>query len=223
MTHARQRATVLVALVLLAPSLAFAGPGQSHDEWTLPSEDIHPYDTIVAEFLAETGNTAVGDLTVAQLRDLTGALSVQAQQEDFIRRAEQSSRAMPGSGHFMVGADGRGALLTTSAVLVMAGTVVGAYFALPDGVQFGSVDYINDSFREINAAWRSESIRSMLPAAGVVLAGGVVHGILGEIASRDAGRIAREQITSGARTFEPQPFIFPDPSGRLMLGARIGY
>ena len=47
----------------------------------------------------------------------------------------------------MIGAPGVGAAYATGSVAVIAGAVVGAYFALPEDVQFGEVDYINDSFR----------------------------------------------------------------------------
>jgi hypothetical protein len=89
---------------------------------------------------------------------------------------------------------------------------------LPEEVQFGEVDYINDSFREIGTAWRGESIASLLPAFGVLMGGGLVHAILGELASNDAERIARRQIESGEATFAPKPFIYPDARGWLILG-----
>ena len=125
-------------------------------------------------------------------------------------------------GHFMTGANGAGAAFTVSSIAVVAGTVVGWYYVLPDAVQFDELDYINDSFQEIEDAWMGESIASFLPSAGVLIGGAIVHGILAEIAAESAGERAREQIETGAKRFEPEPFIYPDPRGRLILGARIG-
>ena len=41
---------------------------------------------------------------------------------------------------------------------VLAGTLVGTYFVLPEDVQFHETDYINDSFREICSARRGQSL-----------------------------------------------------------------
>lgn len=221
----RRLPLVLTAvLVLLGSSALFAGPrpGPESYDWDLTEEEMLPYNDAITEFMRAHESATLDQLTIGDLRDLGAHLSVVAQEEDYVRTARQSSRLMPGAGHFMIGEGGRGAAFTTGSVLIVAGTIVGAYFALPDEVQFGDVDYINDSFREIGTAWRGESIASMLPAVGVLIGGGIVHAILGEIASNDAERRARAQVESGAVRFDPQPFIFPDAQGRLMLGARIG-
>jgi len=224
----RTYTVVLVALVavLTGPAL-FAYDANCNgcigDEWDLTEEQMLPYNAAIGEFLADNESATLDELTIGDLRELGAELSVIAQEEDYVRRARQSSRFIPGAGHFMIGEGGRGAAFVTGSVLITAGTLVGAYFVLPDGVQFGEVDYINDSFREIGTAWRAESFASILPAVGVLIGGGILNAILGEIASEDAEKRARLQIQTGERTFEPQPFIFPDANGRLMLGARIGF
>lgn len=216
-----QRLTALCVLIIL-PVALFAHPGDMMHEWDLEEEELRPYDAAIGEFLDERESESLDDITIGELRELGARLSVTAQEENYVRRARQSSRFMPGSGHFMIDENLRGALFTTTSVAVVAGTIVGAYFVLPDEVQFGEVGYINDSFREIGDAWHGESIASLLPAFGVLVGGALVQAILGEIASNDAEKLARRQIESGSKRFEPQPFFYPDPRGRLVLGARIG-
>lgn len=210
-----------LALLLIGGTIAVAGgPGE---EWEMWEEDLNLYDAEIEVFVAENGERELGTLTLRELSVLADRLSVTAQEESYVRRAKLSSRFMPGAGHFAIGEPGIGAAYTTGSILVTAGTVVGAYILLPEGVQFGEVDYIDDSFRDIGNAWRSESFASLLPAMGVLLGGSIVNAILAEIASQDAEARARRQIESGERRFEPKPFIFPDSEGRLMLGASLGY
>ena len=213
---------LLVLTLLTAPAFLFAESPQESYNFDLSEEELRPYNETIEGFAATRQNQSLGELTIGELSQLSAALSIKAQEEDYVRRARQSSHLFPGSGHFMIGEAGRGAAFATGSVLVFAGSVVGAYFVLPDAVQFDELDYIDDSFRDIGNAWRGESISSMLPAAGVLLSGAIINAILGEIASSDAERRARDQIESGEKRFTPEPFIYPDAQGRLMLGARIG-
>lgn len=211
-----------VVIAVVAAPLLFAQTDPCEYGLDLTGGELLPYNAVIEDFLTERESETIDEITIGELRELGAQLSVLAQEEDYVRSARQASWFLPGAGHFKIGENGRGAAFMTGSVLVVAGTLVGAYFALPEDVQFGEVDYINDSFHDIGSAWRGESIASMLPAIGILIGGGIVQSILGEVASCDAGRRARAQIESGEKRFEPQPFIFPDAQGRLMLGARIG-
>jgi hypothetical protein len=206
----------------VAVSPLFAESMHMEDDWGLSEEQLLPYNQAIDQFMDERATSTVDEITIGDLRQLGATLSVVAQEEDYVRRASQASYLMPGSGHFGVGETGRGVAFLAGSVVIAAGTVVGAYFLLPEEVQFGELDYINDSFREIGTTWRGESIASLLPSFGVLLGGGLIHAILGELASNDAENIARRQIETGEKTFDPKPFIYPDARGRLILGARIG-
>jgi hypothetical protein len=213
----------MIAIFAMAASPLFAEPMNMDDnEWGLTEEEMLPYNAAIEGFMVEREATTVDQITIGELRELGATLSIVAQEENYVRRASQASHLMPGSGHFGIGENGRGAAFLVGSVVVAAGTMVGAYLLLPEEVQFGEVDYIDDSFREIGTAWRGESVASLLPSFGVLLGGGLVHAILGELASSDAERIARRQIETGEKTFEPKPFVYPDARGRLILGARIG-
>jgi len=202
-----------------------ANPYGTHEdeyEWELSKEEMLPYNTTIEQFLNENSTRTIDDLTIGDLRDLGAQLSIVAQEENFIRSARQASRVIPGAGQFIADAPGPGVAFATGSLVVVAGTLVGAYFVLPRRVQFHKTDYINDSFNEIGSAWRDQSIMSLLPAFGVLVGGGIIHGILSDAAAGDAERRARALVASGEKRFEPQPFIFPDANGRLILGARIG-
>ena len=204
--------------------VVFAEPpsGECGYEWDLTEEEMLPYNDTIERFLDEHASVTFDQLSIGDIRELGTRLSVHAQQENYVRSARQASRVMPGSGHYMIGEPGVGTAFSVTSFILMTGTLVGTYFVLPERVQFHETDYINDSFRDISIAWRSQSIMSLLPAAGVIIAGGIVHGLLGELSAVDAERRARRQVDSGEKRFDPQPFIFPDAHGRLILGARMG-
>lgn len=208
-------------------SVATAEPHGSYNaygeyDWELTEAEMLPYNETFEAFLDAHESDSIEDLAIADLRDLSAQLSIVAQEEDYVRSARQASRIFPGAGQFMIGEPGRGVAFTAGSIAIVAGTLVGTYFVLPNKVQFHETDYINDSFQEIGQAWRDQSIFSLLPAFGVLVGGGIVHGILGEVAATDAESRARAQIESGTKRFEPRPFIYPDANGRLILGARIG-
>jgi hypothetical protein len=215
-------AVMMVGGVATVTAESFGSHGEEY-EWDLSEEEMLPYNTTIEQFLDEHRTRSLDELTIGDLRDLGARLSVLAQEEGYVRSARQASQVMPGAGQFMVDAPGPGIAFAGGSLVVVAGTLVGTYFVLPKRVQFHNTDYINDSFREISTAWRAQSIMSLLPAFGVLVGGGIVHGILSDVAADDAERRARAQVDSGAKRFEPQPFIFPDPNGRLILGAKIGF
>lgn len=213
-----------VLLIATTPSVLFAADwGESDERDRLTDEEILIYNETITAFLDASEDETLAELTLGDLRALGARLSVVGQQEDYVRSARRASYMFPGSGHFMIDEPGVGAAFATGALLVGAGTLVGAYLLLPDDLKFDELDYINDSFRDISREWRGESIASMAPAAGVLIGGMIVNAILGEIAASDAESRARAQIASGAVAFDPQPFIYPDAHGRLILGARVGF
>lgn len=217
-------AAILVATVLiLSVAPAFAMDPQDFVGDSLSEEELAPYQQAIDEFLSTREAQSLDSITIGELRELGAELSVVSQELQYVRTARIASRFVPGSGHFKIGDGGRGAAFLAGSLAITAGTLVGAYFALPEAVQFDNVDYIDDSFRDIGSAWRGESIGSVLPAFAVLVGGGMLQAILGEIAARDAGRRAQAQIDSGSVQFEPRPYMGPDAQGRLMLGARIGF
>lgn len=223
----KHNVTRTIAMGLILVFSAAVGPllaESRHTEmdWDLTEEQMLPYNDAIDQFMVDRAASTIDEITIGEMRELGATLSIVAQEENYVRRAAQASQLMPGIGHFEIGEAGRGVSFLTGSVVAAAGAVVGAYFLLPEDVQFGEVDYINDSFREIRNAWWGESVASLLPSFGVLLGGGLVHAILGDLASNDAERIARRQVETGDKTFEPKPFIYPDARGRLILGARIG-
>lgn len=213
----------LVALVFVTAIAPVAA-----DDWEsfpigeLTDEEIAQFQGAIGAFLLEREARTIDEITIGELRELGARLSVISQEVDYVRSARNASRFIPGAGHFRINEPGAGAAFLSGSIVLSAGTLIGAYFLLPDDVQFGEVDYINDSFREIGTAWRGESIASFFPAFAALVGGALGQAILGEIASQDAERRARAQIESGRVQFTPQPFIGPDATGRLMLGMRFG-
>ena len=142
----------LIVVFSVAVSPLFAESMHMEDDWGLSEEQLLPYNQAIDQFMDERATSTMDEITIGDLRQLGATLSVVAQEEDYVRRASHASYLMPGSGHFGVGETGRGVAFLAGSVVIAAGTVVGAYFLLPEEVQFGELDYINDSFREIGTA-----------------------------------------------------------------------
>lgn len=207
------RVLAAVAVMLLGGSIA-AAQERSADR------RVDTYETAIRAFTADNQNTPLGDLTVGQIRALMARLSVLRQETAFVKKSAAASFFMPGSGHVMNRQVGKGVLFGLGELAISGGTLVGAYFVLPESVQFGQIDYFDDSFATIEAAWKQLSFTDVLPALGVMTAGGIVDMVYRGLVSRSAAKLARERIESGDKRFEPEFGMFLGAGRRPMMGMR---
>ena len=91
-----------------------------------------------------------------------------------------------------------------SNVAVMAGTLITAYYLLPDELNFENLNYLKDSSATINARWENQSFEDMLPTVGVIAAGFVVSGVIRLISADHAGKLAQKNIADGKIQFTPK-------------------
>ena len=201
--------------MLAAAAAAFARPpmGWDMDPHRFPIE--HTYLRAELDSLFSTEGE-LGALSYGELRELAGRFSVARQKDRFVARSKARSFIMPGSGQLLNKDYGSGAAFLAADLAVVAGTLIGAYYLLPDDLQFRQLDYFNTSWSGIRTAWEGHSFMDYLPSMGLLAGGGVVKAILGQLSATHAGKLARRNIDGGKITFEPDLLFLPD--GGMMMG-----
>ncbi len=208
--------TRIAAILLLAgTAAAFAhspmGPGMYPHRF--PNE--HTY--LRAELDSQLGREGEpGALSYGELRELAGRLSVARQKDRFVARSRNMSFMMPGSGQFLNKDYGSGAALLAADLAVVAGTLIGSYYLLPENLRFQQLDYFNTPFSTIRDTWEGHTFMDYLPSMAVLAGGGVLKAILGQLSSSHAGKLAKRNIDSGKISFEPD--LLALPGGGMMMG-----
>lgn len=171
----------------------------------------------LASILEDSEDMQLGELTMQELFDYAGRLSVREQEGEYIAQQKHKSFFLPGLGQFGTGDPLAGSLFLTGQLAIKAGTLTGAYVLLPESVQFGSegLDYLDDSHADINAEWEALSFRDLAPSLGVLLGGSMVNTAYRFWAASDAGSRATRNVEDGTVQFEPQPIRF--------VGDRLGF
>ncbi|MGA2479063.1 MAG: hypothetical protein ABSG63_09985 [Spirochaetia bacterium] len=160
--------------------------------------------------LQDMSTAQLGTLTVADLEQIAGRISIAVQKIHYVRKVRNASFMFPGAGQFMTGDPVGGSLYLAGDLAVVAGTIVGAYFALPSDLHFSSsLNYFTSPYNQITAAWGSHSFVDYLPSVGVLAGGFIVKAVLGHFSAVDAARRARQNIDNGTVTFTPD-FDFLD-------------
>ena len=210
--------SIAFLLILFAALSAFAGEeksGRHHKDNALQDE--------IEAILDEYSETAISDLTFGQIEDIMGRLSVPMQEAAYVKRSKMASMIIPGAGQFINGEALSGTLFLVADVAVAAGTMVGAYFLLPSELHFDQLDYLNSSHTEIKTAWKTAmenaTLAEMLPLAGVMTGGMLLHHLVSGFSARNAGQLARENIESGKVTFEPKLNF----GGKMGMGFSMKY
>lgn len=217
-------AVLLIATV--SAGVLFAGsPRQSkmkdhHSNWWMEEELLEQQLEAV---LAEQESAVLGDFTVGEAQELLGEISIAYQKAAYVSKSRAASFVLPGMGQFMNDDPGSGALFLSLDVLTGVGALLGAYFLLPDELQFDQLNYFNDSFSTIENTWKSQSFMDLLPSLGVLAGGGLVQVILRGVSSNHAAKLAEERIAAGEITFEPKLSILPGGPGAMGFGMGMKY
>jgi hypothetical protein len=218
------RRWLITAVLFVTATALFAGPERHHPgmmKWG--DEDLDMVRAEIEAIVAANGSRSLGELTIDQIRDALGQVSVARQKAAFIERSKAMSFMLPGMGQFVNRDPLAGSLFLSADVLVVAGTLVGAYFLLPKELQFGQLNYFTDSYTAIEQAWKNQSFVDMLPTLGVLAAGWLVDGGLRLFSSKHAGNLARRNVENGTITFEPKLFVMPFGPGAMGFGMNMEY
>jgi hypothetical protein len=187
---------LFVAILLASAAGAFAAPRLAAVNDDLGSQ--------IAAILAQKADTQLGTMTVGELQELAGQISIAEQKAQYVRAAGMASMVLPGVGQLIVGDALGGSLYLLGDIGVLAGTLVGSYFLLPVNVQFGQLDYFTASHSTIRTTWQSNPFTDYLPSLGVVAGGVAVEMVLRWLSSTDAAAAASSNVKSGKVTFEPK-------------------
>jgi hypothetical protein len=199
----------LLLASLIACALAAAAAAE-------PSSSVTALPAEIASALAEMSSTQLGTLTVGDLESVAERISIAAQKTRYVQRARFASRIMPGAGQFMTGDVAGGALFALGNLAITAGTLTAVYFLLPSDLQFGTTNYLTDSFETIHTRWQSKSFMDYLPAMGAMAGGMILRGVLGKFSSANAVETARRNIAEGKVTFTPSFEFFGPRFGMCM-------
>jgi hypothetical protein len=210
---------IVAALMLAAAAVAFARPPlhPGMDPHRFPIEHTYLQAELDSLFSMEE---QLGTLSFGELRDLAGRLSVARQKDRFVARSKAMSFMMPGSGQMLNKDYGSGAAFLAADLAVVAGTLIGAYYLLPEDLRFQQLDYFNTPFNKIGNAWQGHTFMDYLPSMAVLAGGGLAKAILGQLSSAHAGKLARRSIDGGKITFEPDLLALPDGGMMMSLGWR---
>lgn len=222
-----RRIVIATIAIAIAAAPAFAQSGgmgrhHGHDAHQWDKESLQYTIGAMEEFFQANADRPAGELTFSEYQQAAAELSIAQQKDEYLSEVRMRSFLMPGSGHFKVDREVRGLLFGATGLAMTAGTLVTAYYLLPDELKFDELNYITESFSEIETAWEAQSIETMWPAFATMAGGMLVKTVVRIAALYDAGKIAEEQIESGQKTFQPEPFLMM--AGTVpMMGMRIEY
>ncbi|MFP4509950.1 MAG: hypothetical protein ACLFNQ_07440 [Spirochaetaceae bacterium] len=217
---------LITGLSLIVAATGYASPHRGHAG---AGSDRYFSDLVAEElegFASESATVSIGDLSVAELTELLGTLSVREQEAAYVRSLRLSSFIAPGFGQFRGGDTLGGSLFLLGDIGLSVGTVWSAYALLPESVQIrtdggAGINYWSDSKDDIDATWGALSFADLAPSLGVVLGGSILDLVWRTWSASDARDLAHENLESGAVVFEPQPFTFV--GDRMGLGMRMRY
>lgn len=181
-------------------------------------------------FLAIT-IVAVGGFTLNEMKEVALDLSIPFQKMQHVKESKIASAVLPGLGQYMNNDPLGGTLFLISDITVIAGTLIGAYFVLPDELRFDRLNYFSDSRSTIRDRWDNQSFNDLLPTMGVMVGGFVVSGVIRLLSAEHAGKLAQKNIAEGKIQFEPK-LILPAFDSSVEhgynqdgfgLGMRIGF
>jgi hypothetical protein len=212
----KKRLVALLVVTVAAGTLFAGSPRHSKMEEELLEQQLEAV-------LAGEENAVLGELTVGEAQDLLGEISIAYQKAAYVSKSRAASLILPGMGQFMNDDPGMGALFLGLDLATGAGTLLGAYFLLPDELRFDQLNYFKESFGAIETAWKGQSFVDLLPSIGVLAGGGLVQAILRGVSSNHAAGLAEEKIAAGEITFEPKLSVLPGGAGAMGFGMGMKY
>ena len=201
-------------VMVLSAALAAAACAQER------APDRFGFDQELNAALQDMSGTQLGTLTVGDLENLAGRVSIVVQKIQYVRKVRQASFLLPGAGQFMTGDSAGGAAFLAGDLAIVTGTLIGAYFLLPANVQFRDLDYFHAPLGSIRTAWESNSFTDYLPSMGLFAGGMIVRAVLGHFSAVNAESEARAAIAEGKVTFTPNLDVFDRGFG---VGMRMHY
>jgi len=162
------------------------------------------------------GEKTMSELTIEERLLIDAEISIERQENMYVRHAAVASFLIPGTGQFMTGDALGGVVHLAGEAAIIGGVITGLYFLLPEDLKDGSLT--REERQDLKRSYMTpDNIDEILPAMGV-MAGGVLLSVFNSVlASHGAAENALENIESGSVSFKPYVNI-----GRTMgLGLRM--
>ena len=213
-------------LLLLLSMTAVATSGFADDLVEIrgyENADYLVYKEEAAMILEAVDNTPVGEFTLSEMKELAIDLSIPFQKMQYVKKSKIASTILPGVGQYMNNDPLSGTLFLISDITLIAGTLIGAYYLLPDELRFDRLNYISDSRSTIRERWDNQSFEDMLPTMGVMAAGFVVSGVVRLLSASHAGKLAQKNIAEGEIQFEPKLILPAFDSSEEYSSNRSGF
>jgi hypothetical protein len=217
---------VVLLILTVGTGVLFAGPPRHwktrdrHQSWWM---DVDMLEQQLQAVLAAEKGSVLGEMTVGDVQDLLGEISIAYQKAAYVSKSRAASFMLPGMGQFMNDDPGAGALFLSIDLLTGVGMLLGAYFLLPDELQFDQLNYFTEPYRNIEDAWKDQSFVDLLPSMGVLAGGALVQVILRGVSGNQAAKLAEQKIAAGEITFEPKLSILPGGPGAMGFGMDMKY
>jgi hypothetical protein len=217
---------VVLLILTVGTGVLFAGSPRHwktrdrHQSWWMEEDLLE--QQLQAVLAAEKGSV-LGEMTVGDVQDLLGEISIAYQKAAYVSKSRAASFMLPGMGQFMNDDPGAGALFLSIDLLTGVGMLLGAYFLLPDELQFDQLNYFTEPYRNIEDAWKDQSFVDLLPSMGVLAGGALVQVILRGVSGNHAAKLAEQKIAAGEITFEPKLSILPGGPGAMGFGMDMKY
>jgi len=214
----------LLSLFFLLSALLL--PAQTATE-TLKGTDLENLDLLTPGFQSFLqgldSEASLANLSLADLTVLRSYISREAQARDFLQEVQYSSFTLGGLGYFKIQEEGLGTLFLSIDILLIGGTLAGAYACLPEALKASNLNWFTASGNEISTAFKAQSFLDFLPSLAVLGGGTLLRGLLLGIESQDALAKAREKIQSGSIGFTAQWDLGFSADSLLYTGLRISY
>jgi len=187
--------------------------GYEHDDYRVYKEEA-------AVIFEAVDNTPIGEFTLNEMKEVAFDLSIPFQKMQFVKKSKIASAILPGLGQYMNNDPLGGTLFLISDIAVITGTLIGAYYLLPDELKFDSLDYFGDSRATIKERRENQSSDDLAPTMGVMAAGFVASGVVRLLSAAHAGKLAQKNINEGKIQFEPKLML---PAFDSSVGHGFGF
>ncbi len=199
-----------IILILLIVLTGFSLSAEPHKMGVTPEEILNRFPGI--------GEKTMSELTIEERLLIDAEISIDRQENMYVRHAAVASFLIPGAGQFMTGDTLGGVAHLAGEAAIIGGVITGLYFLLPEDLKDGNLT--KEERHDLYESYMTpNNIDEILPAMGV-MAGGVLLSVFNSVmASHGAAENALENIESGVVTFKPYVNI-----GRTLgLGLRMNW
>jgi hypothetical protein len=198
------KGSIVISFILITAASGFAEKIQFDAKGRLE------YDYFYNELdriLEERGADQLGSLTLTELNEIAGDLSISLQKTAFVQQSRKASMWFPGAGQFMNGDPLAGSLFVAGNIATLAGAFLLSYALLPDDLKWDETNPFTDDFSSVRRKYENHSFVDYLPSIGGFVGGIALNIILRILSGNHAAHLAKQNIEADNVEFEPYSFL----------------